>query len=168
MPWSLHFNPDGSARHDPADPITEALDILFYARHHLEPDTLRSLQNIYLCASAARYGEPHEAGWVEDAEFYATHDVAECEAPPPDEDLDSLAEETAREWFEREQQFAADAHELTPDLVGRISAIFTECGPTEEQYARAAQLIACRRNTCGGPDAGHDHIALPKAARPPG
>ena len=67
-------------------------------------------------------------------------------------------QESAREWFEREQLFAADAHELTPDLVGRISAIFVEGGPTEEQYARAAQLIACTRNTCGGPAAGHDHI----------
>jgi len=62
-----------------ADPITEAVDVLFRNRHHLAPDALRSLQSIYLCASAARYGEPHEAGWLEDAEFYAAHDVAGCE-----------------------------------------------------------------------------------------
>ena len=60
-------------------------------------------------------------------------------------------------------QFATDAHELPLELVRDVEAILY--GPsdvdeiTDDQYVRAAQLIACRRNTCGGPDAGHDHIA---------
>lgn len=62
--------------------IYEAIDALYVMRHHLSSDAIRSLQGIYRCAAAARYGQPHETGWVEDdPAFYVTHDVTECEAP---------------------------------------------------------------------------------------
>jgi hypothetical protein len=60
--------------------VQEAIDVLFEHRHHLDPDVLRSLRDIWDCASAARYGEPYET-WDTDPEFYATHDTAECEQP---------------------------------------------------------------------------------------
>lgn len=92
-PWSAHFNDDGSVAFGADEVIrravADAIEVLFRTRHHLTPDVLRSLQSIYLCASAARYGEPHETGWTEDAEFYAAHDVSECEqenAERPDDD----------------------------------------------------------------------------------
>ena len=68
-------------------------------------------------------------------------------------------EETTRDWYIREVAFAVDAHEMTAELEAELDAITAELGNTEQSYARAAQLIACRRNTCGGPAAGHDHIA---------
>jgi hypothetical protein len=58
--------------------VQEAVGVLFARRHHLGPDVLRSLQDIWACASAARYGGPYEA-WDFDPEFYATHDTTECE-----------------------------------------------------------------------------------------
>ena len=58
--------------------VQEAVEVLFAERHHLGPDVLRSLQGIWDCASAARYGEPYER-WGYDPEFYAAHDTAECE-----------------------------------------------------------------------------------------
>lgn len=88
--WAEHYG--GQA--EQADPITEAVDTLFRNRHHLAPDALRSLQCIYVCASEAaaarsgRPGQPYETGWLDDPVVYATHDVAECGAPPPpDHDL---------------------------------------------------------------------------------
>jgi hypothetical protein len=56
----------------------EAVDVLFRERHRLAPDILRSLQDIWNCASAARYGEPCE-DWAYGTEFYAGHDTADCE-----------------------------------------------------------------------------------------
>jgi hypothetical protein len=61
--------------------VQEAIDVLFSHRHHLTPDALRSLQDIWACGSAARYGEPYETWFTDDPEFYATHDIAECEQP---------------------------------------------------------------------------------------
>jgi hypothetical protein len=60
--------------------VTEAVEVLFRNRHHLTPDVLRSLQDIYLCASAARYGQAYESQWVDAPVFYSEHDVADCEA----------------------------------------------------------------------------------------
>jgi hypothetical protein len=58
--------------------VHDAVEVLFAQRHDLPPDVLRSLADIWVCASAARYGEPHEPFW-EDAEFTG-HDLAACEA----------------------------------------------------------------------------------------
>ncbi|MDN5918072.1 MAG: hypothetical protein L0I76_23745 [Pseudonocardia sp.] len=58
------------------DPVIEAVDLLFRVRHDLTPDVLRSLASIWTCASAARYGAPHERFWELDAEghFYDEHE----------------------------------------------------------------------------------------------
>lgn len=71
-------------------------------------------------------------------------------------------------WFHREMSFAIDAHEFTSDVEAGVAAIFggaPEAGRTAGQYAKAAQLIACTRMTCGGPNAGHEHITSPAAPR---
>lgn len=62
----------------PGEAVYAAVEVLYAARHRLDPDVLRSLAGIYVCASAARYHEPYEAFW-EDADW-AAHDTAECEA----------------------------------------------------------------------------------------
>lgn len=62
------------------DPIYEAANLLFRHRHNLAPDVLRTLACVWQCASAARYGEPHEEFWADQDDFYAGHDVDECEA----------------------------------------------------------------------------------------
>jgi hypothetical protein len=41
---------------------------------------LRTIQNVGVCASAARYGPPFETGWAEDPDAYSDHDVKEYEA----------------------------------------------------------------------------------------
>lgn len=61
----------------------EAIEVLSRERHRLAPDIIRSLQDIWACASAARYGEPYETWFTDDPEFYATHDIAECEDDTP-------------------------------------------------------------------------------------
>ena len=72
----------------------------------------------------------------------------------------------AKTWFEREANLATAAGEMTVNLAREVDAIFH--GPdhhngtdiiTAAQYEHAAQLIACKRNTCGGPNAAHDHVA---------
>ena len=66
----------------------------------------------------------------------------------------------AIEWLQRETRFATDAHEMNAELqheVALILAVPPGTAVSAGQYARAAQLIACRRNTCGGPGRGHDH-----------
>lgn len=63
--------------------IGEAIEVLYAHRHTLPADVLRSLQSIYLCASAAQYGEPYEQGWLDVEDFrtyYGDHNAAECEA----------------------------------------------------------------------------------------
>src|SRR5262245_46228897 len=71
--WWLHMDEHGCplpiTAEDQLITVDEAVEVLFHWRHTLTPDLLRSLQNIYLCASAARYGAPHETDWVEDPEF---------------------------------------------------------------------------------------------------
>jgi hypothetical protein len=61
----------------------------------------------------------------------------------------SMLTETTRDWYVREVEFAVNAHEMTADLQAKVDAIFTELSPTEQEYAAAAQFIACTRNTCG-------------------
>lgn len=61
------------------DDIRAAVDVLFAHRHSLPGDVLRSLQSVYVCASAAKYGRPYEEGWLDPEEF-ASHDVSECES----------------------------------------------------------------------------------------
>lgn len=48
--------------------------------HRLSPDTLRTIRNVWVCASAARYGRLVETGWVEDPDAYSEHDASDCEA----------------------------------------------------------------------------------------
>jgi hypothetical protein len=64
---------------EPMNP-QEAAAVLYRHRHRLSPDILRTIQEVWVCASAARYGEPYETWWVEDLDAYSDHDVAECEA----------------------------------------------------------------------------------------
>jgi len=59
--------------------VYEAVAVLFAARHTLPSDVLRSLQDIWICASAARFGEPYE-GWEVDAQAYRDHNVVACES----------------------------------------------------------------------------------------
>jgi rubrerythrin len=58
--------------------IVDAANLLYRHRHTLPNDVLRSIQSIYDCASAARFGERYEA--PADDDFYREHDTAECEA----------------------------------------------------------------------------------------
>jgi hypothetical protein len=69
----------------PADPVYAVVEVLAAYRHSLTPDVLRSLADIWVCASAARWGEPYETWWLdladpEVAALYSEHDVAGCEA----------------------------------------------------------------------------------------
>jgi hypothetical protein len=75
--------------------VQQAIEVLFAERHNLSPDALRSLRDIWDCASAARYGEPYEP-WEFDPEFYAAHDAAECEQDNAMTDLRDLAAGGAR------------------------------------------------------------------------
>lgn len=62
------------------DPVSQAVDVLFAHRHTLPPDVLRSMQDIWTCASAARSGEPFEVRtWAEIRAEIAAHDTAACE-----------------------------------------------------------------------------------------
>lgn len=81
-----HHATNGAPMPEPVDPVREAVNLLHRCRHELEPDVLRTLAEAWACASAARYGEPHEEFWTELAEdgFYAAHDVGECEDLPVD------------------------------------------------------------------------------------
>lgn len=71
---------DSTEHEHPEAGIYGAVETLFRHRHHLAPDVLRSLASIWVCASAARYGAPHETFWLEDEAAYSEHDVAECES----------------------------------------------------------------------------------------
>lgn len=66
----------GQEKLTPSDAVT----LLFAARLTLAPGILRSLQDIWVCASAARYGEPYETWQLGDLDAYRTHDVAAREA----------------------------------------------------------------------------------------
>jgi len=68
----------------PTPTVYEAVEVLFLHRHSLPADVLRSMQSIYLCASAAQYGEPYERGWLDEEEI-ASHDLSECETDNPKE-----------------------------------------------------------------------------------
>jgi hypothetical protein len=56
-----------------------ATEVLFRRRHSLPSDIIRSLQDIWVCASAARFGKPYE-DFIPEPEFFTDHNVAECEA----------------------------------------------------------------------------------------
>jgi hypothetical protein len=58
--------------------VYAAVETLFRHRHTLPNDALRTVQCIYDCCSAARFGERYEA--PTDADFYHSHDTVECEA----------------------------------------------------------------------------------------
>jgi hypothetical protein len=69
----------------PRHPVYAAVEVLAHYRHSLTPDVLRSLADIWVCASAARWGRPYETWWLdmddpEVAALYTGHDVAACEA----------------------------------------------------------------------------------------
>jgi len=75
----IHRDPDPGMN----DPSTEsevynAVEVLFRYRHLLPNDVLRSVQSIYGCTSAARFGEEYEP--MPGADFYREHDTAKCEA----------------------------------------------------------------------------------------
>jgi len=88
--FTLAHTLSGLLAQDDATPLAEitprqAVDVLFAARHTLTPDILRSLRDTWLCASAARYGAPHES-WEYDPSAYRDHDMAAREtesARPP-------------------------------------------------------------------------------------
>ena len=72
----------------------------------------------------------------------------------------------AEHWFNREMDFAIDAHGMTDELEAALQGIFRNRGddepaPTREEidalYAKAAQTIACTRGTCGWPERDHEH-----------
>lgn len=83
--------------------VYEAMDVLHSARHRLSSDVLRSLHGIWICASAARFGEPYEHWtWEENTTLCREHDTAECEAPPPPrkcEGCEQLLADDYRDWF---------------------------------------------------------------------
>lgn len=68
--------------------VNDAVEVLFAKRHSLPNDVLRSLAGIWICASAARFGEPYEDAWPDaDSPRYRNHDVERCEAGLPSTDV---------------------------------------------------------------------------------
>jgi hypothetical protein len=63
----------------PADP-RQAAAVLYHHMHGLSPDILRTIQDAWVCASAARYGGRFETAWAKDPDACSEHDVSECEA----------------------------------------------------------------------------------------
>lgn len=63
----------------------EAVDQAFARRPRFSPGELLAVQQqIWCCASAAQWGEPHEQFWELDlAELLRTHDTAACDDPDP-------------------------------------------------------------------------------------
>lgn len=89
--------------------IYDAVEVLYAHRHTLPNDALRSLQGIYLCASAARFGELYEP--IDEEEFRATyldHDVAGCEAE------DGEVRDTGEPIFIGTEPDVAEAQEPAP------------------------------------------------------
>ncbi|WP_226366933.1 hypothetical protein [Pseudonocardia sp. ICBG162] len=58
--------------------IYDAVARLFERRHRLAYGELRLVEQIWCCASAARYGAPHERFWDDLDEQLADHDLTEC------------------------------------------------------------------------------------------
>jgi hypothetical protein len=82
---TAHPDHTPTATPPPVDPVAAAVEVLAVCRHSLTPDVLRSLADIWVCASAARWGKPYKTWWLdlgdpEVAAMYTEHDVAECEA----------------------------------------------------------------------------------------
>lgn len=59
-------------------PVYAATELLFERRHSLSANELRLVERIWCCASAARYGAPHEQFWDDLDEHLAEHNLAEC------------------------------------------------------------------------------------------
>lgn len=61
--------------------VYDAVEMLTRHRHRLPSDILRSLESIWTCASAARFGEPYEKFWLHDnfQSRFQGHDVEKCE-----------------------------------------------------------------------------------------
>jgi NTP pyrophosphatase (non-canonical NTP hydrolase) len=70
--------------------LQQAAAVLYLHRHRLSPDMLRTIQDLWVCASAARYGGPFETGWADDPDAYSEHDVRECEADDGAELADTI------------------------------------------------------------------------------
>lgn len=77
----------------PAD-LRQAAAVLYLHRHRLSPGILRTIQNVWVCASAARYGGPLGTGWAEDPDACSEHDVSECEADDGAADLADIGAST--------------------------------------------------------------------------
>lgn len=105
----MHSDPDsppppghGRAVTGPAtssDPLAEAIEVLFTARHQLTPGALRSLADIWSCGSAARYNAPHERFWDLDLDFFTKHDTASCEAENAVRDEIEIAVRNAEHYW---------------------------------------------------------------------
>lgn len=89
----------GTGPATPSDPLAEAIEVLFAARHQLTPGALRSLADIWSCGSAARYNAPHERFWDLDPDFFTEHDTASCEAESTVRDeIEIAVRDTHRYW----------------------------------------------------------------------
>ena len=63
--------------------VYDAAEVLFEHRHDLPSDILRTIQNVWTCASQARFGEPYEAFW----EHHEWTGTPGCDCEKPDDDL---------------------------------------------------------------------------------
>ncbi|SFO40326.1 hypothetical protein SAMN05216207_10524 [Pseudonocardia ammonioxydans] len=70
--------------HAPSGRVAGDLADLWVHRHHLPADVLRSLADIWLCATAARLPQASpDRFWEDDADFYAGHDTVSCSLRHP-------------------------------------------------------------------------------------
>jgi hypothetical protein len=66
------------------NPIYDAIETLFEARHRLPADAIRSLDSIKFCAEAALYHEPE--GFTHDMAEYREHNTWTCEHEATEDD----------------------------------------------------------------------------------
>lgn len=102
-----------------SDPLAEAIEVLFTARHQLTPGALRSLADIWSCGSAARYNAPHERFWDLHPDFFTKHDTASCEAENTIADEIVIAVRNADRYWVPVARIAGDG---TPLEAIRINA----------------------------------------------
>lgn len=130
--------------------VRQAAAILCLHRHRLSPGILRTIQDARVCASAARYGEPHETGWAEDPDVYREHDLHECEADdeaaslagtvetgpetPPAVNLQEIAAQLGQDLRANRPPGITDANQL--DL--RALCLAEEAGELADAYRRHA------------------------------
>lgn len=103
--------------------LYDAIEVLYFSRHSLPSDVLRSIQDIYTCASAnRRNGEPFETWWFE-PEHFRKHNTAECFAMHP-----------------RCRKYLSGAIEdIEQD--GKLIRRCEECGYTWRVFKKTQQLI---------------------------